>query len=305
MMRARAATLMFVMTAWAAAQGHGGMPQPAEHGNLIQTEAEEKRETLEHKFTLVFRVLHQSPGALRIAASDHAQAKALIALARERFSAARQEIVAANLDVADGLLNDVLRMFGRAARMVPDPVQEQDARRVRFTRMLDEIQAFRGSQSLSMQRRPRDGEMAHNPNRDRTGELIREAQELAEGERFAEAIGVLEKVRDAIVSEAGALLASKTLVYELKFSSPEAEFEYEIARYGSYEDLIPIAVAKYRPGSEAVRDIAELAEKSGRARSLARELAAHGDYPAGIKTLQDATGLLEKAVERAGLTLPR
>lgn len=303
MKRTRAVTLILIAAAWAAAPGHGETPQAAESGAVIRPE--EKREALEHKFTLVFRILYQSPGAARIDASDREQAKAQLALARERFSGARREIVLENLEAADGLLSDALRMFGLAAREVPNPAQEQDARRVRFTRMLDEIQAFQGSQFLSARRQSRGDKTTRNPGIEQARDLIREAQRLADTERFAEALGVLEKARDVIVSEAGALLASKTLVYDLNFASPEDEFEYESARYDSHADLIEIAVAKYRPGPEAVRDIGELVEKSRRARSLARELAVHGDYPTGIKTLQDATSLLQRALERAGLALPK
>lgn len=304
MKRIRAGTLIFLAMVWTSAPGYGQQaPRPAEPGAMVRPE--EKREALEHKFTLVFRILYQSPGATRIDGSDGAQAKTLLALARERFSGARRELVSVNLDAADSLLNDALQMFGRAARMVPDPAREQDARRVRFMRMLDEIQAFQGSQLFSMRHQPGGGKTTRNPGMDRARDLIREAQRLAEAERFAEAIGVLENARDVIVSEAGALLASKTLVYDLKFPSPEAEFEYESARYDSHADLIEIAVAKHRPEPEAVRDIGELVEKSRRARLLAQELAVHGDYPTGIKTLRDATGLLQRALERAGLVLPK
>lgn len=303
MKRTSVGTLILIAAAWAATPGYGEAPQAAESGAVIRTE--EKREVLEHKFTLVFRILYQSPGAARIDASDRAQAKAQLALARERFSGARREIVSENLEAADGLLSEALRMFGLAAREVPNPAQEQDARRVRFTRMLDEIQAFQGSQFLSARRQSHGGKTIRNPGMEQARDLIREAQRLADTERFAEALGVLEKARDVIVSEAGALLASQTLVYDLNFASPEDEFEYESARYDSHADLIEIAVAKYRPEPEAVRDIGELVEKSRRVRSLARELAVHGDYPTGIKTLQDATRLLQRALERAGLALPK
>lgn len=306
MRRLRAGILFLLSAAGFAAPAEAQAPRPGHPEATPRTADEDRREAIEHKFTLVFRMLYQSPGARRVDDSSQDGAKALLAQAREQFAGARRELIGADPSSADGLLNHAIKLYGQAVRMVPDPAQVAEARRVRYTRALDEIQAFQGSQLLALQQADaRTAAAARAPEVEQVRALVRKAQGLADLDRFDEAIGVLESARDLIVSSVAKVLASNTLVYDRKFSSPQAEFEYETARYSSFEDLVPIAMAKYRPGPEATRVIGELVERGQRTRNLAREQALHGDYQTGTRTLQQATALLEQALERAGLALPK
>jgi hypothetical protein len=38
------------------------------------------------------------------------------------------------------------------------------------------------------------------------------------------------------------MLNSQTIVYDLNFETPQEEYEYELKRFGGYEELIPVAV---------------------------------------------------------------
>lgn len=306
MTRLRAGILFFLSAAGFAAPVEAQTHDPGHPEATPRTATEDRREAIEHKFTLAFRMLYQSPGARRVDGSGDARAKALLAQAREQFTGARRELTGTDPSAADGLLNTAIKLYGQAVRLVPDPAQVAEARRVRYTRALDEIQAFQGSQLFALQQADaRTAAAARAPEMERIRGIVRNAQGLADQDKFDEAIGVLENARDLIVSSVARLLASKTLVYDRKFSSPQAEFDYETARHSSFEDLVPIAITKYKPTPEATRAIGELVDRSQRTRNLAREQALHGDFQTGIRTLQQATALLEQALERAGLASPK
>ncbi|MBI2313868.1 MAG: hypothetical protein HYU77_15325 [Betaproteobacteria bacterium] len=305
MKRLRAGILFLLSAAGLAGPAQAQAPRPGNAEAAPRPAAEERREAIEHKFTLAFRMLYQSPGARRVDDSGDTGAKVLLAQAREQFAGARRELAGEDPSTADALLNNAIKLYGQAVRMVPDPAQAAEARRVRYTRALDEIQAFQGSQLLALQQAPGAGPAARSAEMEQVRALIRRAQGLADQDKYDEAIGALDSARDLIVSSVARQLASKTLVYDRKFSSPQAEFEFETARFSSFEDLVPIAMAKFRPGAEATRAIGQLVERGQRTRDLGREQALHGDYRTGIQTLQQATALLQRALEQAGLALPQ
>lgn len=276
-------------------------------GGVAQAERDaERRETIEQKFTMAFRMLYQSAGVQRIEASDSEDAKKILAEAHDLFDRARSALAANDLTLADDLLNESLRQVGRALRRVPDRGQVEEQRRLNFARRLDEIQAFQASQLLSMQRiSPQPTGATRPPEIEQIRMLVHKAQEFAEKDRFEEADRVLASASELIIGSIVKLLAPRTLIDDLKFDSPNAEYEYEMARHHSYEDLVPIAVAKFKPPPETAKQIENLMTKGRNLRAASRKQATSGDFRTAVKTLQEATDMMQRAVELAGVVLPQ
>lgn len=266
----------------------------------------ERRETIEQKFTMAFRMLYQSAGVQRIQASDSADAKKILSEAHELFERAQSALKANDLTLADDLLNESLRQVGRALRLVPDRGQAEQQQRLKFARRLDEVQAFQASQLLSMQRiSPQPTGATRPPEIEQIRILVHKAQGFAEKDRFEEANQVLASASELIIGSIAKLLASRTLINDLKFDSPSAAYEYEMARHHSYEDLVPIAVGNFKPPRETVMRIENLVTRGKNLRAESRKHAATGDYGAAVKALRDATDLMQRALELAGVILPQ
>lgn len=264
-----------------------------------------RREALEHKFTFVFRMLHQSAGALRIETGGTAEAKALLAEARGLLETARGEIANGNLQAAEESLNEALRQVGLALRMVQERAGG-DERRDLYAAQVEEIQAFQASQ-LDVLRRVSalPSGAARPPEMEQVGDYVRAAQELAQQNRLDEALGRLRRARQLILDAVPKLMVPPGLESELKFGTPRAEMEYESARSRSYENLLPLALAARVPAPGPMKAIQETIDQARRLQTAARKQAIEGDDGAAAATFRQSSELLQQALDRAGVQLPK
>lgn len=266
----------------------------------------ERRGTIEQKFTMAFEMLYQSASIQRVWASDRMEAKRILAEAQDIFVRAREALGENNLTLADDLLNESLRQMGKALRLVSDHARREEQRRLKFARQLGEIQAFQASQLLSMRRISAEPTGATRPPEiDRIRDIMQKAQGLAEKDRYEEANQILAEARELIIGSITKLLAFRTLINDLRFDSPSTEYEYEIARHHSYEDLVPIAVAKFNPPAETVKGVENLVTRGKNLRAASGKQATDGDFKTAVKTLRDATDLMQRALELAGVVFPQ
>jgi hypothetical protein len=92
-----------------------------------------------------------------------------------------------------------------------------------------------------------------------------------------------------------------TLVRELKFTSKEEEYKYELDRNDTHQMLITVLVDQ-KGGSDAA--IQERVSAAGKIRKEAEGMAGKGEYDAAIKKLDDSTRELIKAIRAAGIFIP-
>jgi hypothetical protein len=69
--------------------------------------------------------------------------------------------------------------------------------------------------------------------------LLDHAQALAHDGRYREAGVLLKNAHATVIS----LLGSTSLMYDFKLHSAAKEFDYQMAHYHSYEDLVPSLIA--------------------------------------------------------------
>ena len=101
------------------------------------------------------------------------------------------------------------------------------------------------------------------------------------------------------------VLASETIVYNATFATAAEEYGYELARNRSYEELVPIALAQLNSSRETAALSEQFVRQSRTLRDTARQQAADGNQQAAVRTMQEATGQLQKALRIAGLTVPQ
>ena len=259
-----------------------------------------QRRLIEQKRDLADNMLYQSAGAKRIAASSDQAAQQQLAEARGLFDRARAALDANDLKTADSLLSEALRKMSKAARQVPDAAAEEDEKRQRFNKTLAEIEGFQSAYESSMQRLGSESTAAALKQ---VSESVTKAKSLADKGKWDEANQVLSDAHGVMVNSMNKLLASKTITYELKFDSPKAEFEYELKRNQSYEELVPMALANFRPPEDVVKQVEEFVGKGQELRAAAKKQAVAGDYQSALDTLSESTGYMQTAVEQAGAVM--
>jgi tetratricopeptide (TPR) repeat protein len=257
----------------------------------VSAEVGVARATLDSKLRLVKIVLSESPAARRIPQSDNEQAKKNLADARALYAMAEIDAAAGRPGPALKQLDEALRLIVAASHMVPDPAQAAARERARYAELRAAIRTF-----LKLHK---------NLVVDHIDTLMDKAEAQAAAGDFQEANVLLDNAYKIVVSTLNKMMAAETITYGVKFDTPAEEFQHELARNIGYEGLVPIALAQ----SNATRDIAVLAEsyvqRSRVLRSTAQQQSAGGDYPAALKTIQEATAHLQRALHTAGIFVPQ
>jgi len=106
------------------------------------------------------------------------------------------------------------------------------------------------------------------------------------------------------LKEATARLAGQTLVYERRFGSPREEFEFELERHRSFERLVPLALAQFRPSAELRALVGQYVTQARLQRDRAEAAASH-DPALALRHVTEGTESLRRALQAAGLSIPQ
>lgn len=307
-MRGRAIAPWLPLLALAAAQAPHAAPPvtAAPHATEEGTLGQSPQEMIQRKLQLVHLLLTRSPALERAARSDNAAVKQQVAAVRTLYAKANEALSAGNATEAEKFLDEALRLIAATSRLAPDPLRAEAEQRARYAELLEGVRVFQTThQAICDRLSPKNGPApAVAADLDHIRGLMEQAQTFARTDRYGEANKLLAEAHATVVSALNKMLASATLVYDLKFKSAAEEFDYEAARYRSYEELIPIAHAELKPSSGAVTLSERYVKESRATRDLAQQQAARGDYRSAIKTLQEATGRLQTALRAVGLVVP-
>ncbi|HEB93080.1 MAG TPA: hypothetical protein ENI94_06365 [Gammaproteobacteria bacterium] len=242
-------------------------------------------------------------GAKRVLASDNEEAKRLLAAAKKDLAASRESLLAGALPEALALADQVVKGVGAASKMVPseDAVAQLSQR---HDELLHEIEDFEASYDSNYVRMAKAGSLPKDIGYDKTrvASLKGEAQSLASKGDYAKANAKLEQAQAIVTQGLHKMLDSKTLVYELKFDTPADEYDYELKRFGGYEELIPVAIEMKRPAAGALKLMDSFLDKARKRRDEAKEKAAEGDYGAAVGMLQQATKTVRRALRMVGVS---
>jgi tetratricopeptide (TPR) repeat protein len=261
------------------------------------------REEIMQELQLVKMLLNNSPLAERARNNDE-KLKQPIELARTLYTRANDAFIAGNLVWAGAFLDEALSVMEDAARLASDPLQVETKQRERYAELLEDVRAFDATYQDVRKGLPPKDVKKYDTEIEPTRSLIHRAQNLMRDSQYLEGSELLEKVHEIYISVLNELLASTAFVYDTNFKSPIEEYEYELARYRSYEELIPIARDQFKPDEYTLKLSERFVQEAKTALGSAEKQAAEGDHPAAIKTLQDATKRLQTALRTIGLEVP-
>lgn len=307
-MTGRTVALCFTLLSLTAAPGLYAEPQTsaAPPAAAERAATQLSREVVQQKLQLVKMLLAQSTAIERAARSDDAAIKQQATDTLALYAKAHNAFDAGDMAAAEGLLNEVLRLITDTSRLAPDPAKVEAEQRARYAEILENVQGIQITyQEMRKDMSPKDKQLpVIDANLERTSVLLNQAQALAKSNRYKEAIFLLDNAYSAGVSDLNKLMGSAVMTYELKFKSAAEEFDHEMARYRSYEELIPIAHAELKPNEGSIKMSERFVQESRAARDTAKQQAAGGDHQAAIITLQGATKRLQTALRTLGLMTP-
>jgi hypothetical protein len=265
-----------------------------------QTRVPPDRDQLERKLTSTATLIDSSTAAKQIEASGIREAADRRAKARELHGKAGEALRAGDLEGSSKLLDEASRAFIDAVRLAR-PEQVADAKqRADYQARVESTRAL-----LDAQKR-----IAAEKNQARAGEtsrqvegMIAEAERQAQAGRLPDARRTIDQAYLTVKAAIGSMRGGETVVRSLNFETPADEYHYEIDRNDTHRMLVDMLLKEKRGGStdamvdQAVKTSAEL-------RVRAEAEAGRKDHKAAIKTLEDSTRELVKAIRAAGIYIP-
>ncbi|MEO5349332.1 MAG: gp58-like family protein [Magnetococcus sp. YQC-3] len=260
----------------------------------------------QQKAAVVDRFLEQSGTAKRVAAPGHTDAEALLAAARAKRDAAQQAHAAGEEQQALDLLSQAIKLASEASRKSADRASQEWLHRTRYDDLSDSLQFLRESYRKHMEQADAERQKAAQQTLLEVTPLTEEAKALAGKKEYEGANRQLLRAQEMLIAGLKPLLASRSLVYTLKFDTPRQEYEYEVRRGESLEALIRMTLAEAaasRPegGSDVT---APLVARSRERQKVAQQTAAAGDFAAAIRVQEEANTLLVQALRQLGVMIP-
>ena len=253
---------------------------------------------VKQKLSFAEMVLGSSPTIKRVAASNNTEAKNLLAQAKQQVDNARSSLSTGDNAAAMDAVNESLRMVSEAGRLVPSEAGQDY--KAHYSELMDQLRGFEKSYQKNLDRglKPKSGKELDKAKYDR---LLKEADGFAGKGEYEDGVKRLETANRMLTEALGALLESQTVVYDKNFKTPQEEYEYELSRYGSYEELIPVAKEQRKPTEQTVAMMDQLAARAKEIHDEGVALAEKGNHKMAIMALQAATERLQQALRLAGV----
>lgn len=257
---------------------------------------------LENKLKLLEKLIYDNPAVQRIEGSDNAEAKALLQTARAAHERAGSELALARLDKCESYLNEGLRAISDASRRVSAATSDASAAQTRYQELHARVQSFK--EAFARVTTDKGSQVSGVLDDTRVQQLTDEAQRLSEERRYRDAADRLNEAAKLLEAALAEALHQKTLVYALKFNSPEEEYAYEVERNRSHMMLIKLLLARESLPTGSREYILSMVDQSEKRRLEAQSLAAHGETDKAIAMMEDATKSLVQALRSGGMAIP-
>jgi hypothetical protein len=268
-------------------------------GCAVTLAAAEDKAALERRLQSVATLIDSSSAARQIDASGVAAAREKRDNARLLHREAAATARAGDTAGATRLLDQAAREMMNGARLAkPEQVQGEKDRRD-FDARLDSARAL-----LAAQQRITAEKGNHVEAREATQRIeqsIAQAEKLVAAGKVDEARPVLDRAYLTARVSIESMRRGDTLVRSLTFASAREEYAYEIDRNDTHRMLVDLVKAERR---EAASVLQPLLDRAGTLRRDAEGQAQRGDHAAAIKTLEDSTRELIKAVRAGGIYVP-
>lgn len=262
---------------------------------------------VEQKQVLIARILADSAALTAGMKPLSADARKQLALAEDLHQRAKSQLERGDIAAADQALNEAMRVIGKVRDRTVDPGIVASTEQTRHTQLMQSIEALQSSYLRLVERRSSWLAEVGDEDLKRVRMLVNRAKGMASSGQMNEANSVLVKAqRDMILSYNGLLgTAPMVIVYDLRFSSGEDEYKYELERTQDYEGLVPVAIQEYKPPQETLTLIDRLLTESGAFAANARSLAEQKQFTSAIQGQRQAIAKLQHALEVAGVVVPQ
>ena len=260
---------------------------------------------IDQKIQYAMMLVTNSGTAKRIQNSTNDKAKAMLKSAEEKIGEAKTTLKSNQLQKSKDLVDEALRLISSASTEVPAlESRSMTELEQEFDEYLHGIHTFKASYDRTYERAQSDKKgraIAVKVDMTQMETMITHAKNLRASGKLQEANQILHSAQKKLTSALNKMLASQTVVYDLKFDSHQEEYEYEVARFESYVELVPLAIERKQPVEGTLKLMQQYTETAKNIRKKALEFAKKSDYKTAIEGMQEATNEIRRALRLVGV----
>jgi len=256
------------------------------------------------RLTSVEKLIEGSSAARRIASSGNLSAIGLREQARAQLERARMAIDAGNHAEADGFLSQATITLFEGVRMLDQDQSLVNKHQHDFDARLESVTALCTAYDRISQEKGQgqgvDSDLYPLVNRKlEAAKALRDEGRMAEGRKLLDEAYVAAKVGIEH------LRGGDTLVRSLNFKSFEEEYVYELDRNDTHRMLVQVLL-KEKMGADSSLEsrVMKYMEKADVLRARAENEANAGRFEQAIKTLEESTREIVKAIRSSGVYIP-
>lgn len=257
------------------------------------------RAQVERRLQSVATLIESSSAARQIESSGDAAARAKRDTARLVHREAAAAFGAGDLAASARLLDQAAREMMQGARLARPEQVNGEKKKHDFEARLESTRALLAAQQRIVKEKGA-GREAQEVARSIEGQLD-EAQKLAAAGRDDEARALLDRAYLTARVSIESLRRGDTLVRSLNFANKREEYDYEIDRNDTHRMLIKVLLADRKESAGLMQPFID---KSALLRGEAEARAKGGDHDGAVKTLEDSTRELVRAIRAGGLYIP-
>jgi len=254
----------------------------------------------EDRIQFVQTLLDKSSATKQIDASGNADAIERRNVARTHFELAKVAHGKGDLDTANEELIEATKIMFDAVRLAKKDEVVEEKKRRDYQDRLNSINALMEAHGRVSQEKHKEGKELDLL----VAEKVSNANALLKAGELDRARVVLDEAYVAAKIAINTLRSGDTLVRSLNFETKEDEYNYEIDRNNTHQMLIKILMKDHvnTPGTEKM--VQEFMDKATALRQEAEKQAAAGNHETAIKTLEESTKNLVRALRGAGIYIP-
>ena len=268
-------------------------------GSASATSDSDRYSSVYNKIKLLNWLVHDSPTSQRIKDSDNDEAKQQLKRSQEMWQQAVEHNEAGEYELADGHINEGLKLMTSVSRTVKDLDRVKQARIELYKQVKEHVEMFITAFDRIAEEKGED-QIRSMLDREKLDNIMHSAESMYEEDELVLANHLIGQAADMVDNALSDARHEDVLLHELTFESLEEEYAYEVDRNQSYVKLIGLMQKKTTPSQASASYVQKLIEGNALLREQADVLAGKGDLEQGISVLEKGTDKLSRALRVSG-----
>ena len=268
-------------------------------GSAFAAAEADKYSSIYNKINLLDWLGNNSPVSKRIEISGDDEAKQQLKRSQEMWEQAVEHNEQGEYELAEGHINQGLKLMTKLSRKVKDEDKVRQARIELYKQVKGHVDMFVVAFDRVAEEKGED-RVRDMLDRDELDEIMSNAESAYDDGDLALANHLMRQAADIVDIALSDARHKDVLLHELTFESLEEEYAYEINRNESYVKLIDLMQKKSAPSQASAAYVQKLIEENAKLREQADKLVSEGNLEQGISVMENCTDKLSRALRVSG-----